>query len=102
MGSSDSEEQQDWEDHPDWHEHSTGAGYEGEEPIQIDGAMRHGLIISSTFPAFLVMAIFFALRWVLISGDRADSFRETALAFLAVGVILGAINIVIRRKLSGE
>ncbi len=86
----------DWQDHPDWEE------YEGEEPIPVDGAMRHGLIISSTFPAFLVMAIFFALRWVLISGDRADSFRETALAFLAVGLILGAVNIAIRRKLSGE
>lgn len=85
-----------WEDHPDWHEH------EGPEPIPIEGGMRHGLIISSTFPAFLVMAIFFAFRWVLISGERADSFRTTALAFAAVGVILGAINIALRRKLNDE
>ena len=81
------------EDHPEWVE------FEGDEPIPVDGAIRHGLIITSTFPAFLIMAIFFAFRWVLISGDRAGSFRSTAIAFAAVGVILGVINIAIRRHL---
>ncbi len=69
------------------------------EPVSISGPIRHGLIVSSTFPAFLLMALFFAFRWVLISGERAGSFRSTALLFAAVGVVLGVINIAIRRHL---
>ena len=85
-----------WEDHPDW------ADYEGPEPVHVDGAIRHGLIISSTFPAFLLLAMFFVFRWVLIGGERGDSFRTTAFAFAAVGLILGGINLAIRNHLNEQ
>lgn len=74
-------------------------GSDVHEPAPLSGAARHGLIISSTFPAFLVMALFFAFRWLLINGDRAASFRDTSIGFAAVGVILGAINVALRRNL---
>ena len=72
------------------------------EPTPIEGATRHLLIVSSTFPAFFVLAIFFAARWVLIAGARADSFRNTALLFTAAGLVLGAINVAIRRRLENN
>ena len=34
---------------------------ESQEPRSLTGAKRHGLIISSTFPAFLLMAMFLSL-----------------------------------------
>ncbi len=84
------------EDHPDW------THFDGPDPTPITGPIRHGLIISSTFPAFFVMAIFFAIRWVSIGGDRAGSFRSTALAFAAVGLVLGVINVSLRKRLESE
>lgn len=89
-------ETDEWEDHPDW------VDYEGPEPVHVDGAIRHGLIISSTFPAFLLLAMFFVFRWVLIGGERGDSFRTTAFAFAAVGLILGGINLAIRNHLNEQ
>ena len=80
-------------------EESHAPGDESNEPLPLSGATRHGLIISSTFPVFLLMAMFFALRWLLINGDRAASFRDTSIGFAAVGVVLGLINISLRRSL---
>lgn len=60
---------------------------------------RHALIISSTSPAFFLMAIFFAIRWVLIGGDRAVDFQTTATLFAIVGVVLLFANIALRRFL---
>ena len=45
---------------------------------------------------------FFAIRWVSIGGDRADSFRSTALAFAAVGLLLAVVNIALRRRLERD
>ena len=73
--------------------------HEDQESLPLTGATRHALIISSTFPAWLLMSLFFVFRWVLISGERAGSFRDTAIGFAIAGVILGAINISIRRRL---
>ena len=74
-------------------------GNESSESLPVTGATRHALIISSTFPAFLLMALFFALRWLLINGDRAASFRDTSIGFALAGVVLGMINVAIRRSL---
>ena len=84
------------EDHPSWQD------FDGPDPVPKPGPIRHGLIISSTFPAFFVMALFFASRWVSIGGDRADSFRSTALAFAAVGLLLAVVNIALRRRLERD
>lgn len=60
---------------------------------------RHGLIISGTSPGFFLMAIFFALRWVLIGGERARDFQTTAILFAIVGVVLLLANVALRRHL---
>ena len=60
---------------------------------------RHALIISGTSPGFFALAIFFALRWVLIGGERAQDFQTTAILFAVVGLILLCVNITLRRHL---
>ena len=70
------------------------------ESTPVDNATRHGLVISSTFPAFFLLAIFFVFRWVLIAGERADAFRDTAILFTLAGLILGAVNVVLRRRIA--
>lgn len=74
------------------------AGHSDEQPPLIGGWKRHALIITSTAPAFLLLAIFFALRWLLIGGDRAESFADTAILFTLVGAALLIANVALRRQ----
>ena len=60
---------------------------------------RHALIVSGTSPGFFAMSIFFALRWVLIGGERATDFQTTAILFAIVGLVLLFANIMLRRHL---
>ena len=60
---------------------------------------RHALIISSTAPAFFVLAIVFAFRWVLIGGEKANDVLTTAISFTLLGSVLLLVNIAVRRDL---
>lgn len=65
----------------------------------IEGWRLHAFIISRTSPAFLLIAIFFLFRWVLIGGEKAGEFLLTAVLFTVVGVALAIVHAVIRRQL---
>jgi len=60
---------------------------------------RHALIISSTAPAFFVLAIIFAFRWVLIGGEKANDVLTTAISFTVLGTVLLLVNVAVRRDI---
>lgn len=72
------------------------------DPLLEEGWRRHAFIISRTAPAFLLIAIFFLLRWVLIGGDRAGEFLRTAVVFTVVGTALAVLNAFVRRPVENE
>lgn len=71
-------------------------------PYSVQGWKRHGLIVSSTAPAFLLIGIFFVFRWVLIGGEQAGEFFRTAVLFTAVGTVLVILNVVVRRQIESD
>lgn len=78
---------------------------EGPDRIDLqsaEGWVRHAFIISRTAPAFLLIAIFFLFRWVLIGGEKAGDFLQTAVLFTVVGTALVILNAVVRRQLEGS
>jgi len=64
----------------------------------LEGWRRHACVISRTAPAFLLVGIFFLLRWVVIGGDRAGEFLRTAVVFTVIGTALVILNAVVRRQ----